>query len=43
MYYFVNWVEHPLGGNAGAGWIDRYLHAAVSVGGPFLGLPKAAT
>lgn len=34
--YFMKWAE----ANAGEGWVDKHLHAFVSIATPFLGAPK---
>lgn len=45
--YFQKWVESNLvteqvqGGGGGSNWVDRHIHAVVSIGAPYLGLPKA--
>ncbi|WZN65544.1 phospholipid:diacylglycerol acyltransferase [Chloropicon roscoffensis] len=38
--YFMSWVESPAGGKGGKGWVDKYIHRYVNIGGPVLGVPK---
>ncbi|GMH03789.1 hypothetical protein Nepgr_005628 [Nepenthes gracilis] len=41
--HFMKWVEAPapMGGGGGSDWCARHLKAVMSIGGPFLGVPKA--
>ena len=39
-YNFIKWVESPLGGNGGDGWVSDHLNSIVNIGVPFLGCPK---
>lgn len=39
--YFMRWVESPLGGRRGRGWVGRHIHAYVPIAAPMLGTPKA--
>lgn len=49
--YFLKWVESDLsggdnpggvvGGRGGRDWVERHVHATVSIGAPHLGVPKA--
>lgn len=38
--YFMSWVESSKGGKGGKGWVDKYMHRYINIGGPILGLPK---
>ena len=40
FYHFIKWVESPLGGNGGDGWISDHLMTIFNIGAPFLGCPK---
>ena len=43
--YFLNWVERPVelgGGGGGPDWVANHIHAYLNIGGPLLGVPKAA-
>ena len=43
--YFLNWVERPVelgGGGGGSDWVANHIHAYLNIGGPLLGVPKAA-
>ncbi|KAI8808048.1 Lecithin:cholesterol acyltransferase-domain-containing protein [Cladochytrium replicatum] len=39
--YFLQWVQSPVGANAGSDWPDKYLHRWVNIAAPMLGVPKA--
>ncbi|GJY68022.1 DNA helicase PIF1-like protein [Tanacetum coccineum] len=41
--YFMKWVEAPahIGGGGGPDWCRKHIKAAMNIGGPFLGVPKA--
>ena len=41
VYYFMKWVESPKGGGGGPTWVDKHIHAVVTLGTPYLGVPKA--
>mmetsp|Transcript_6811 Transcript_6811/g.14261 ORF Transcript_6811/g.14261 Transcript_6811/m.14261 type:complete len:544 (-) Transcript_6811:1000-2631(-) len=43
MRYFMSWVESDEGGKGGRGWVDKYIHRYVNIGGPTLGVPKVVT
>lgn len=40
--HFMKWVEAPapMGGGGGPDWCARHIKAVMSIGGPFLGVPK---
>ena len=40
FYNFMKWVESPLGGNGGDGWVSDHINSVVNIGGPFLGCAK---
>jgi len=39
----MSWVESDEGGKGGRGWVDKYIHRYVNIGGPTLGVPKVVT
>ncbi|KAJ1978787.1 phospholipid:diacylglycerol acyltransferase [Dimargaris verticillata] len=39
--YFMHWVESPLGGASGSGWVDRHIETFVNIAGPMLGVAKS--
>ena len=41
VHYFMQWVESPLGGQAGPDWVAAHIGSVVNIGGPMLGVPKA--
>ncbi len=45
-FYFMKWVEHtPHAADAADArtWVERHIHATISIATPFLGVPKAAS
>ncbi|PON47069.1 Lecithin:cholesterol/phospholipid:diacylglycerol acyltransferase [Parasponia andersonii] len=42
--HFMKWVEAPapMGGGGGPDWCSKHIKAVINIGGPFLGVPKAA-
>ncbi|XXG81720.1 hypothetical protein AAC387_Pa09g2293 [Persea americana] len=42
--HFMKWVEAPapMGGGGGPDWCAKHIKAVMNIGGPFLGVPKAA-
>jgi phospholipid:diacylglycerol acyltransferase len=43
LLYFLHWVESDLGGARGPDWVAQHMHAMVSIGTPYLGVPKAVS
>ncbi|XP_051147592.1 phospholipid:diacylglycerol acyltransferase 1-like [Andrographis paniculata] len=43
--HFMKWVEAPapMGGGGGSDWCAKHIKAVMNIGGPFLGVPKAAS
>ena len=41
IHYFMQWVQSPVGGQAGNRWVDQHIESIVNIGGPMLGVPKA--
>ncbi|KAJ1974782.1 phospholipid:diacylglycerol acyltransferase [Dimargaris xerosporica] len=39
--YFMHWVESSLGGDGGAGWVERHIETFVNIAGPMLGVAKS--
>jgi hypothetical protein len=42
-YYFMKWVEDKHHGKGGPHWVDTHIEHFVNIGGPMLGVAKAAT
>ncbi|PJF18753.1 Lecithin:cholesterol/phospholipid:diacylglycerol acyltransferase-like protein [Paramicrosporidium saccamoebae] len=46
-FYFMKWVESSVdsdlikGGGGGSSWVAKHIHASVSIGAPYLGVPKS--
>lgn len=41
MMYFLKWVEAEHGGKGGPDWVENHIETIVTIGGTFLGVPKA--
>lgn len=41
IYFFLNWVESPRGGNMGSDWVENNVEAFVNIAGPTLGTIKS--
>eukprot|EP00835_Amoeboradix_gromovi_P005342 NODE_493_length_7764_cov_0.561644.p1 type:complete len:622 gc:universal NODE_493_length_7764_cov_0.561644:6152-4287(-) len=40
FFNFLKWVESPLGGNGGDGWVSDHIKNVINIAVPFLGCPK---
>ncbi|BFZ60874.1 phospholipid:diacylglycerol acyltransferase [Saitoella coloradoensis] len=41
IFWFMKWVESPLGGNGGPTWVNDHIDSFINISGSMLGTPKA--